>query len=188
MKASTKRILSLLGIAVLLVAALAVYANLVRPEYRTVAELRGALSAKTRLLEDQGKVIAQVQDLLAQYQGVAQLQDTISLALPAEESVSSVFQQINAVAKANGQSIQALGLTALAIKPAASEVPWSKGLGTLRINFRLLGSYAGFKNFLRALETNIRVMDLFSLKMERAGRANQDLFFYNLVVDTYYQQ
>ena len=177
----------MLGIAALLVATLAVYASLIRPEYEIVAQLRGVLSAKTKLLEEQGRVIAQVQDLIAQYQGAAQLQETISLALPTDEATASIFQQVNAIARANGQSTQAFGLTALAIKPASSDAPGSKGLGTLRLNFRLLGNYGGFKGFLKALETNVRVMDLAGLKMEQAGRPNQDLYFYNLVVDTYYQ-
>ena len=60
-------------------------------------------------------------------------------------------------------------------------------LGTLRLSLRLVGSYPAFKDFIRGLETNIRAMDVVSMKVEQSGGRGSDSFAYALVADTYYQ-
>lgn len=188
MKPSAKRALSLLLSAGLLLVSLVVYALLIRPEYEMVRQFRGELASKTALLEDQKISITQVQNLLAQYQGVVKLGDSLSLALPAEESLSSVMSQLNAIAQLSNLSIQSVSASYLPIKPSAAGISSAKNTGTLRLDFKLFGPYAAFKKFLQSLETNVRIMDLRNLKITPEGtKANPDLFSYNLTVDTYYQ-
>lgn len=171
MKASTKRSLSLIGSALLLISAITLYTNAIKPAYQNIQQLRASLIAKTNLFNEQKEIISRVKDLLNQYQSAAKLQETISLALPPDEAVASLFQQIFAISQASGISIQSFGLTAEAIK--------SNGLGTLKLNLGLKGSYESVKAFLQAIETNIRVMDVSQLTMQK------DLHTVSLT--TYYQ-
>lgn len=187
-KASIRRSLSLLGGALILIAALVIYANFVRGEYAIIQELRGTLSAKTNFLENQKAIISQVQNLIAQYQGAQQLQDTVALALPNEEEVAAIFQQLQAIARSSGLTIQSFGLNLLALKPPVINLSFAKNLGTAQVTLRLFGSYEGIKNFLRAAETNVRVMDLRQLRVEQGARPAENAYAYTVVLDTYYQQ
>lgn len=179
MKTSTKRSLSLFLSVILLIAALAVYAKFIRAEYRTVRDLRASLAAKSNLLASQKIMISQVENLIAQYKGAVRLQETVSLALPDQAAAASVLQQINAISRVSGLLPQSITLNELAIKPGA--------LGTVEVNLKLIGSYEGVKNFLRSLETNVRVMDLKKLSIAPAGKPKENLYSYSVVLDTYYQ-
>ena len=193
MSASTKRALSLIFSAGLVVASLFIYATLISPEYADVKNLRGELSSKSNLLNNQKISIDQVTKLFAQYQSAAKLGESLSLALPEDESISSIMAQINAISQASGLAVQSVGLNYLPAKPAAITLTSAKGIGSLKLDLKLSGPYSGFKNFLQSLETNIRIMDMQSLKIDpaqssaqsRAG--SQDYFNFTLSVITYYQ-
>ncbi len=187
MQPSAKRALSILLSAALLITSLVIYATLISPEYERVNQLRGELESKTLFLEEERTAITQVQNLIAQYQSVSRLGESLSLALPNEESVSSVIAQINAMAGSSGVLVQSVGINNLPIKPPVSRLSSARGLGTLRLQLDLAGSYSGIKRFLQLLETNIRIMDVRSLTIGLAGRPDQDIYLYTLTVDTYYQ-
>ena len=171
----------------LLVAAVAIYAALIRPAYSSIQELRSILYSKSNLYEQEQKAIVKVQDLMVEYRGSAKLDEQLSLALPNQESVSSVMSQLNAITQLNGIVIQSVGISYLPIKPSTAALSSAKGTGTLRLNLKLFGSYPAFKSFLGDMEKNVRVMDVKTLKIEQAGKSNQDIFVYTIDVDTYYQ-
>lgn len=187
MKASTKRFLSIVVSGVFVIGALIVYANLITPAYSDVQLLRGELSAKADLLDNQSLAITKFQNLLVEQQGSAKLQERISLVLPPKESVADIVNQLQAVALASGVSLQAVGLEYLPIRQSSEGADIVKGLGSLRLSIKVFSSYEAFKSFVQSFETNVRVMDLNTLKVEHAGRPEQNLFIYNLTVDTYYQ-
>jgi Tfp pilus assembly protein PilO len=186
-KASTKRSLSLLGSILFLIAALFIYSSWIRSEYRVIRELRGAIAAKADFLANQKAIISQVQNLITQYQGAAQIQETISLALPSEERTASIFQQIQAISKNAGLTIQSFGLNILGFRPAPVKISLAKNLGTIQVNLRLLGAYESIKSFLKAAETNVRIMDLRQLRVEPAGKSTENIYNYTITLDTYYQ-
>lgn len=178
MKSSAKRALSLLVSIVFFVVALVIYALLISPAYEEIVRLRGVLFGKRELIQEQRGAIDKVNSLIQKYQGTSNLQEVVNLSLPNNEELSSVFGQLYAIARFSGVSIEVFGVQPLALKPTKSS-SLIKSLGTLRINLRLLGSYDSLKGFVRGLETNIRVMDLISIKKEGDT--------HNLVVDAYYQ-
>lgn len=186
MKSSTQRAVSMVLAAALVVGGFIVFATLVSPAYQDIQQLRGDLSAKSELFQTQSQQFTQVQNLIAQYQGVTRLQETLSLALPQREEVAEVVNQINALAQASGILVNSAGLDIQPIKKETRPV-LVRGLGSARLSLKLIGSYAAFKNFLQSLETNIRLMDLVDLKITPAGKPSEDIHFYTLTVDTYYQ-
>lgn len=167
--------------------ALIIYASLIRPEYETVLRLRGILESKFNLQKEEREAIIQVENLIAQQQGAVKLEDQLLLALPEEESVSSVMAQINAIAQINGILTQSVGIEYLPIRPAVARLVSGRNVGVLRLDLKLAGSYAALKGFLQHLEKNIRLMDVKTLRIEPGGKSDQDFLTYNLSVDTYYQ-
>lgn len=148
-----------MGSALLLIGAMVLYTNAIKPAYKNIQQLRASFIAKTNLFNEQKEIISRVKNLLNQYQSAARLQETISLALPPDEAVAPLFQQVFAISQASGIKIQSFGLTAEAIK--------SNGLGILKLNLGLRGTYEALKAFLQAIETNIRVMDVNTLGMQK---------------------
>jgi len=187
MRASTKRALSLILSAGLLVAALVIYGTFIRPEYQSILGLRGELASKSNLFEKQQAVMANMQNLIVQYRSAERLGDSLSLALPVKENVSSIVSQFNAIAQFSGLTIQSVGIAYLPIKSSLGKSFLNQGLGAFRLDLRLTGNYSGLKKFLSALETNIQIMDVRALKLESAGKTESDIFTYLLTMDTYYQ-
>jgi Tfp pilus assembly protein PilO len=189
MRASTKRILSIMISAILLIAVVVVYVKFIQPAYSEVQNLRGKIQARQNLLQDQSQAVSQVQNLISQLQNqnISQFQDQISLVLPTTESIPQALNQYQAIAQASGLSIQSASVSYLAIKPSTANINLAKGTGTNRFKLNVLGPYEAIKTFFEAIETNVRLTDLVSSKLSRTGQPGQNLFLNEMVVDSYYQ-
>lgn len=187
MKASTKRIFSILISILMLIGSLFVYASLIRPTYSQVKDLRAEVASRLDFIAKNETYIQQVQKILSEYQDITKIKETTSLILPLEQDVASRVNQIAGLSTNNNLIIELLGVQQLSIKPS-NQSNLIKGLGILRFNFRLIGNYENFKSFLQALETNITLMDLMNLKIESAPtKSGVTNFDYTMTVDTYYQ-
>ena len=189
MKPSTKRVISILVALLFFVAALIFYSTFIKKEFAAIQKLRGEVAAKNQLLAEQQNAASQIKSLLQQYEGVSQLQKTISLVLPQDEDFPNIFSQFNAIAINSGVAIQMINIEVAPIQPPANSLVY--GYGVLKFNIKVSGSYEAFKSFIQALETNIRVMDIKEIKLESVGSPGQkspsNIFTYNLVVEAYYQ-
>ena len=166
--------------------AVIVHVLFVRPVYNEVVELRSTFKAKSEFYQDQGQAIIRVNDLIAQYQGAGQLQQTVSMSFPISEDLSAIFNQLRTLAEVNGLSIKIFGVKPLALQPLSSR-SLVKNVGTLQLSLKVLGSYENFKGFLRGVETNIRVMDTQQITIEQVGKPGSNFYSYTLLINTYYQ-
>jgi Tfp pilus assembly protein PilO len=191
MKGSTKRIFSILFSAAILIAAVVVYSDFVVPEYDHVNVMRGELAAKQQTLDSEREVVNQVNSLLTKYKSIPDLRNVMSLALPGNEGTSEAFSQLYSLVNFSGLSIQQFGISSGSaltnVAPKSTGTSIIRNIGSAQITLYVTGSYSSFKGFMQALEKNIRIMDVASLKMQPLTKANQDLFFYNIVINTYYQ-
>lgn len=186
MKASAKRFSSILVAILFFIASLFIYSSLIQPAYSDIKNLRTEVANRLDFISKNETFIQQVKNLLNEYQNVAKIQETTSLILPLNQNIPQGVNQINGLSKINNLTTELLSVQQLAIKPS-KQPNLVKGLGSLRFTFRLTGPYENFKPFLQAMETNINLMDLVSLKIEPPEKAGRDIFSYTLIVDTYYQ-
>ncbi len=187
MKASNKRILSILTAVFMIIASLFVYSSLIRPAYSEIKNLRSEVAGRLDLINRNKASIEQVQKLLSEYESISQAKEMTSLVLPSEQNISQAVNQIVSLISLNGLSAELLAVQQLAIKPSA-QPNLVKGTGTLRFNLRLAGGYENFKTFLQNLETNINLMDLANLKIEQGVKTKAgDSFSYTMIIDSYYQ-
>lgn len=193
MRASTKRFASLLVSLLFAGSAIIVYASFLSPVFQEVAALRGKILAQSELLANENAAIGKFKNLLSVYSDQYQALDkTLSATLPTKEEVPSAVNQIQVLSRVSNLALQSVTFKYAALKPSAKAQVASlvKPLGTLTITLQTAGSYENLKSFLHALETNIRVMDISSLKLSpvRKGEAVvPDLFLYTVEVTTYYQ-
>lgn len=172
----------------MVIASLFIYSSLIRPVYSEIKNLRAETNSRLDVINKNKTSIAQVQKLLSEYQNIAQVQKVTSSILPLEENVPLVINQIFGLVNLNKLSIESVAIKKLAIKPSVQQ-KLVKGVGTLRFNLRLAGSYENFKMFIQNMETNANLLDLNDLKIETDAKTklSGENFLYTITVDSYYQ-
>jgi Tfp pilus assembly protein PilO len=193
MRISTKRILSIGAALLFFIGAVVAYINLIRPELATVNELRARVQSGSNLLATQQQVVEQVQNLIAQFQNVEQVRDSVSLAVPTGEQNVSALRQIEAIANVTGVALSSIdfktGLAKTTSKKNASSTADTliKRLGTLKITMNVNGGYDSLKLFLSNLETSMRLTNVQGFKYAPAigGSVSDQL---TVEAEMYYQE
>ena len=126
----------------------------------------------------------------------------IFLAVPEQKDIPGLLVQFEALASANGLVLESVNFGqineaakrgALGVNWDASEETGQKPKGPfqeLKIDLSLSGAYIAFKNFLGALENNIRAVNVSSIDFsgQRAlEEASSDFFEFHLKVVVYYK-
>jgi len=186
MKASKKRIYSILATIFLLIGAALIYSYLIKPTYAQIDVLRGQIITKSQLIDEYENYLTKIQSLLNEYQGVSKnFQDLISLALPNEPNVPQAINQINGLASISGLKIEQLDIRQSFLKPTANSSA-IKSVGTLEMNVKFGGgNYSSIRSFFQRLETNSSLINLIDLKMQSEDNGNNLSF--DATVDSYYQ-
>ncbi|MDE2000954.1 MAG: type 4a pilus biogenesis protein PilO [Patescibacteria group bacterium] len=187
MKSSTKRALSLLLSAALLIAALAIYATLIVPEYDVIQGLRGTIEAKTQVLDLETKAVQQVKSLIVNLKNISNISASLSSALPSDQQLATAVAQLNALAQVHGLAVQGIGVTLPPVMPSPVSQSFAKNIGTLRFDVKFAGTYSGMRDFLYDVERNLRIMDVQGLTVDSSTKSGQDLVTFSAVIDTYYQ-
>jgi len=183
MKPSTKRMLSILVAIILLIASVFVYTSLIKPEYKEISAMRDRTATLSQTYNNYESFNKKFQEIFAQYQNLGDLENQLSMILPSKIDAAYAANQISGIAQKNKSNLLSFTTRQLAIKPGIGTV---KGIGTLRMEAKLSGSYEDFKMFLRDIESNIMISDLVSLRIERQ-RGGGGGILYTLMIDTYYQ-
>ncbi|MBI1960707.1 MAG: type 4a pilus biogenesis protein PilO [Candidatus Liptonbacteria bacterium] len=189
MKPSTQRMISLVASAALLVMTLVIFSSFIVPEYAETQDLRGRIKTKSELFGQQNIATTQIQKLIADYQGLANIQETLSLLIPREEAVPQALNQIGNIARANNLSIQSMSVQALPFRAKAESQAslLVKRVGSLRIDAQMRGTYEALKAFVKTVETNIRVMDIRQMSITPQTDPNRP-YAIVVTIDTYYQE
>ncbi len=188
MKNSTKRILSIGFSAVFFIATLAVYGNFIRPEMDTIQEKRSKVNAKQTLFETQQVAVSQVEQVISTFQNANRFKETVSLAIPESPRVTDALGQFQAIARSN--QVEFAKFSVKQNPPLASSGVLRQGLNVLSLDIGVRGTYQGVKEFLRALETNVRVANTntVSLAPSKDSRQGSEEFYeLNVNVDIFYQ-
>ena len=184
MKPAVKRLIGVFGSLALLIGALTVFSVLILPVSNTIQELRGEKVALSELYNQERATVETIRGIFEQFGGVSNLQDTLSLALPTQEDVPSIVNQINGIAKASGVIIDAIDLKLLPINVSSQDDAF-KPVGTVRITLGLEGAYESIKLYLDSIETNVRIMDVQMFEVE--GGTESEVLKYIVEIDAYYQ-
>jgi Tfp pilus assembly protein PilO len=177
----------LIGVAIslaLFIGSAVIFFSLILPVSGEIQDLRGEQEALKSAFQEESATLETVKRLFEQYGGVANLQDTLSLALPTEKDVPSIINQLQGIAKTRGVIMDSLDLQLLPIR-AVSEESAIRPVGVIRIEVNVQGSYEAIKDYIDAIETNVRVMDVQTVLVE--GGTEGEVLSYNLIIYSYYQ-
>lgn len=184
MRPSTKRILSI-GVAfLLLIGALVVYQNFIRPVGETIDKKRATVDSKESLFRKQSLAVSQVQDLIGRFKNMANLEETVSLALPNIPQITQALSQLEAVARINNVALSALDVKNPIVQRSGAVL--IKDLGVISVSVSVGGSYENLKAFLRSLEINVRVANVKEFAF-KPTTPQGNFYLMNLTVEFYYQ-
>lgn len=194
MRLSTKRILSIGFALIFLIAGLMVFFSLASPEFEKVALLRGEVTAKETLFATQTSVVKQVQKLIEDFKNVAQLRETVSRAVPQGVDTIGAMRQIDAIGRANNVMVVSLAFNATTPLPQQSRTrgvvvkkSLVKPVGTLEVFMTTQGSYKDLREFLRMLETSVRVANIRDFNFSPPEPRSEEQGSMNITVQMYYQ-
>ncbi|MCX6703029.1 MAG: type 4a pilus biogenesis protein PilO [Candidatus Wolfebacteria bacterium] len=188
MKASARRILSMLISMMFITASFLVLTYMIQPAYNNITDTRSQITSKTELRDSYKNSLDQVAKLKKDYQNILQSQQSISSILPEKEDIAQSVNQVVGLAKANSLKAEVLSLDRLAVRPSVQK-NFARGIGTTRINFKISGAYENFRPFIEQIETNLNLMDVNNLKLDPvvSAKTGDYNFTYTLVIDNYYQ-
>lgn len=189
MRISTKRILSILVGLAFLMGAFFVYLGLIRGEIAEVGKVRSVLASKEVLFGNQEQAVNQVKDLINEFKNFTQLQGTVNRAIPDGASIISALRQLEAVGRTAGATITALDFSARppSAQGALGATSVIKRLHTLEVKVRAEGPYESLKQFVKLLETSVRVANVTRLNYSPGGISSSGDSA-SLEVEMYYQE
>ena len=112
---------------------------------------------------------------MAEYQGSAKLDEQLSLALPSQESVSSVMSQLNAIAQLEELPSNQSELI-ISSKAVNGATLFRKRNRDIALEFEIIRLLPGIQIIFGRYGKNVRIMDVKTLKIE--GRKTESRYFY----------
>ena len=142
----------MIAIAVVLFWALAL------PLYNRITDLDIAIQEREDLLNTRSTIMANIKKLNQEYQKRIPEITKLATMVPAKKSIAEVLSAINDISSKNG--IELFNSSIIGQKPSnAEDYPYN----LLSLEIGLNGSYPSMTNFLRALEKNLRLVDITSI-------------------------
>lgn len=198
---------------VFLVVALVVFFDFVQPAYTDLQASKGKQISQASFLDNEKKIVSEVQGLVSTYQSETQGEQAVSLALPVGQDLSGALAQVYGLAAANNIGVQNIAISIQAVQVATSQAGSTvqangqiaaaasvgaiiKPFNSILFQITCAGTYENFKIFLKGLETNIRIFDVKSITLHAASGASNanvkggpgaDYFQYDMTVAAYYQ-
>jgi Tfp pilus assembly protein PilO len=190
MRASSKRALSIGIAALFLIGALVVYGTLIQPTFTDIEKMRAELNVSQTLFDNQKSATEQVSKAFSDMKNAAKTREVISQALPVGPNITLALHQIESTIRANKVTIDAL--TIRAVSPEPNKKILAKRLGRLELNFSASGGYGPVRDFIKNLETNIRVINITNFEFtpisSRDKVTSEELYTIQIVAEMYYQE
>lgn len=178
-------------IIILLLGFIAVVVVLDVPGVQKVLDLRSNITSEKERLLDKQELFAKVQELTRAYEDNKESVEKTEYVLPSSEKIPDLIVQVEALAFEQGLLLESIDITAIKEETGrTAEIPEEKTAAnykTLSISIKFIGSYESFKSFLKAVEENIRLMDISSVDFS-SETEEADIFRFGITLTTYYYQ
>ena len=184
-KPSTQRLIIIIGSFLLLVGTVYVFLSFVYPSFLEIQSLRGERQARIDLKQIQDDAEKKIGELSRQYASLATTQEAFSQILPIGVNAISVLNQVQGIARNNSLRVNAISFQYKPVKPSRGTLV--QGIGVLQVTMTMNGRYEDLKSFIAQMETNVRIIDLNSLRIDGGAVSKKETFDYSLTADAYYQ-
>lgn len=142
----------LIAIATILFWALAI------PFYNRISDLDTAIRDREDLLQSRNAIMANIKNLNKEYQKRIPEIAKLSAIVPAKKSIAEVLSAVDDASAKNGVELFSSAITSQKVFDTDTN-PYN----LLALEIFLNGNYPGLTNFLKALERNLRLVDIASV-------------------------
>lgn len=167
------------------IGALIVYTTMISPSLAEIQTLRAERESKLVTLADYREAIEETNNVIEASQSLASLTDSFNQVIPPEEQIPSLLNQLYGLARMSGALVDSINFQFMPIE-SSSESSILKPIGIVRSTVKCSGNYESIKSYVKLLETNIRLMDVYSIDVAGGNEENPSLS-YTVVIDAYYQ-
>ena len=175
------------------------------PLFSSVKVMYLDLSQKRQEIEKLKELLDKVEKISQNYNNVSEEVEKILLALPEEKDLPQLLVQFEKLALNNGLLLESIEFGEISKKEESDFIKNIEDYETLNQSKKMLsvfpnssvllkvtGSYSAFKNYISALEKNIRSMDIYSIKFSNDSKAQNlfsdlGIFGFNLSINVYYK-
>ena len=133
------------------------------------------------MLNSRNTTITNIKNLNKEYQKRIPEITKLSAIVPSKKSVAEVLSAINDISIKNGIELFSSAITGQNTSDVSAN-PYN----ILSLEIGLNGSYPGLTNFLEALESNLRLVDITSVDATAPGQGNTSLLNFVVKGNAYY--
>ena len=130
---------------------------LVLPEFTSIKNARATLQVRQALIEEKNAELKNVAELNGQYKARQVGIDKITTFMPEQKRVDQIVSSIQQIANQSGLSLADMTTA------AEAETGEAAGYKKTFVSFDVVGQYPSFVNFLKLLEQNLRLYDIFGI-------------------------
>lgn len=170
-------------ILILILVFIGVVFLLVLPAYNRFTLLNREIKWQEQLLVDKQAVIAKAEQLKQDYETHKDDLKRVNYALPLGEEIPNLIVQLEALVLENGLVLENLNFLEKEAKTEEAPAPYK----SLEISLQAAGTYESLESFLKALELNLRLMDIKSIDFSSEQSETEGLFTFNINLIVYYQ-
>lgn len=173
-------------IALVPLGTIAVVVWLVLPAFRALGEAKAIRADAQKVYQDKQELVAKIRNLEEQYAQVGDTTTKVAQIIPQTPDIPNLLAEIPELALQHGLTMNNIGFS-VREGEVGQLVPAGQSFRTLDANIDLTGSFEAFKIFLKALEKELRIMDVQSLRfvVPRQGEGRAPYIF-SLKVRMYY--
>lgn len=173
--------------ATLLFAGIGTFVYFVIPLYDNVQKLRLDTEQKNQELTKKQETKIKVEQVLEQYETLAKEAEKVNLSVPSDKDIPSLLVTMEALAAESGMVMDSL-VFAEAAPPAAPERAAVQKYRVMGVSVSVRGTYAALKNYLAAVEDNIRLLDIMNVSFSGLDKETEsDVMRFTIRMQTYFQ-
>ena len=169
------------------------------PKVQSVLNLRKEVKNEKELLKEKQEFITRIENLESSYLANESVLKKLDYIMADGPDIPNLIVQLEALAIVGGMSPSNLNFSVTEEKIGSEKAKEVRGGGEVKpeqaykgynlvtIDIKMSGDYLGFKNFLQAVEENMRLMDIESITFAPKEIGGAGGFEFNVILQAYYQ-
>ncbi len=167
------------------------------PMVQKTLNLKKEIKYQQEQLNQKIDFINTVEKLMDKYENNQDILKKLDLILPNNKDIPNLLVQIEALANGSGVVLNDLAITVSDEKTGSKAQEVRTGetaqektptdYKVVGISLKLTAGYESFKNFLKAVENNLRLVDISSIGFTSQSSEKDNVFDFDVSLKTYYQ-
>ena len=176
------------------------------PLFSSAREIYSDLNQKRQEIEKLKELSSKIGKIEQDYDSISEAIEKVLLALPEEKDLPQLLVQFEKIAVNNGLLLESIEFGEISKKEESDFIRSIEDYETLNqskkmlstfpnssVLLKVVGSYSAFKNYISALEKNVRSMDIYSIQFSfsesgmRSLFSDSGIFEFNLGINVYYK-